>query len=65
MPHRARLALSAPVFRAVTGWIPRYRRRPGARPTGTNPGQGDASDVILTTDEDSQHEDLPVKSDNA
>jgi DDE superfamily endonuclease len=29
---RARLDVSAPVLRAVTGWIARHRRRPGARP---------------------------------
>ncbi len=32
MPHRAGLDVSAPVLRAVTGWIARHRRRPGARP---------------------------------
>ena len=32
MSHRARLDVSAPVLRAVTGWIARHRRRPGARP---------------------------------
>jgi hypothetical protein len=30
--HRARLDVSAPVLRVVTGWIARHRRRPGARP---------------------------------
>jgi hypothetical protein len=30
--HRASLDVSAPVLRAVTGWIARRRRRPGARP---------------------------------
>jgi DDE superfamily endonuclease len=30
--HRARLDLPAPVLRAVTGWLARHRRRPGARP---------------------------------
>jgi hypothetical protein len=30
--HRARLDLPAPVLRAVTGWIARHRRRPGAHP---------------------------------
>jgi hypothetical protein len=29
---RARLDVSAPVLKAVTGWIGRYRRRPGTRP---------------------------------
>src|SRR4051812_13031112 len=29
---RARLDVSAPVLKAVTGWIARHRRRPGARP---------------------------------
>src|SRR3954453_24119411 len=29
---RARLDVSAPVLKAVTGWSARYRRRPGARP---------------------------------
>ena len=32
MSHRARLDVSAPVLRAVTGWIARHRGRPGARP---------------------------------
>src|SRR4051794_19943778 len=32
MSHRARLDVSAPVLKAVTGWIARHRRRPGARP---------------------------------
>ena len=32
MSHRARLDLPTPVLRAVTGWIARHRRRPGARP---------------------------------
>ena len=32
MSDRARLDVSAPVLRAVTGWIARHRRRPGARP---------------------------------
>ncbi len=32
MSHRARLDLPAPVLRAVTGWLARHRRRPGARP---------------------------------
>src|SRR3954466_3751804 len=31
--HRASLDVSAPVLRAVTGWIARRRCRPGARPT--------------------------------
>jgi hypothetical protein len=30
--HRASLDVSAPVLKAVTGWIARYRRRPGTRP---------------------------------
>jgi len=30
--HRASLDVSAPVLRAVTGWIARHRRRPGSRP---------------------------------
>ena len=30
--RRARLDVSAPVLRAVTGWIARHRHRPGARP---------------------------------
>jgi len=30
--HRASLDVSAPVLRAVTGWIARHRRRPGTRP---------------------------------
>jgi hypothetical protein len=30
--HRARLDVPAPVLKTVTGWISRYRRRPGARP---------------------------------
>ncbi len=30
--RRARLDVSAPVLKAVTGWIARHRRRPGARP---------------------------------
>src|SRR3954447_8622274 len=30
--HRASLDVSAPVLRAVTGWIARRRRRPGSRP---------------------------------
>jgi DDE superfamily endonuclease len=29
---RARLDVSAPVLKAVTGWIARHRRRPGSRP---------------------------------
>src|SRR4051812_20079806 len=29
---RARLDVSAPVLKAVTGWIARHRRRPGTRP---------------------------------
>ena len=32
MSDRARLDVSAPVLRAVTGWIARHRRRRGARP---------------------------------
>jgi DDE superfamily endonuclease len=32
VPHRAGLDVSAPVLKAVTGWIARHRRRPGARP---------------------------------
>ena len=32
MSDRARLDVSAPVLKAVTGWIGRHRRRPGARP---------------------------------
>jgi hypothetical protein len=32
MSHRASLDVSAPVLKAVTGWIARHRRRPGARP---------------------------------
>ena len=32
MSHRASLDVSAPVLKAVTGWIARYRRRPGTRP---------------------------------
>jgi hypothetical protein len=30
--HRARLDVPAPILKAVTGWIARHRRRPGARP---------------------------------
>jgi hypothetical protein len=30
--HRASLDVSAPVLKAVNGWIARYRRRPGTRP---------------------------------
>src|SRR3954466_4994093 len=30
--HRARLDVPAPILKAVTGWISRHRRRPGARP---------------------------------
>ncbi len=30
--RRARLDVSAPILKAVTGWIARHRRRPGARP---------------------------------
>ena len=30
--RRARLDVSAPVLKAVTGWIARHRHRPGARP---------------------------------
>jgi hypothetical protein len=30
--HRASLDVSAPVLKAVTGWIARHRRRPGTRP---------------------------------
>src|SRR3954464_2896543 len=30
--HRASLDVSAPVLKAVTGWIARHRRRPGAQP---------------------------------
>ncbi len=32
MSHRASLDVSAPVLKAVTGWIARHRRRPGCRP---------------------------------
>ena len=32
MSHRASLDVSASVLKAVTGWIARHRRRPGARP---------------------------------
>lgn len=32
MSDRARLDVSAPVLKAVTGWIARHRRRPGGRP---------------------------------
>ena len=32
MSHRASLDVSAPVLKAVTGWIARRRRRPGSRP---------------------------------
>ena len=32
MSHRASLDVSAPVLKAVTGWIARHRRRPGSRP---------------------------------
>ncbi|WP_448642945.1 transposase family protein [Geodermatophilus sp. URMC 63] len=32
MSHRARLDVPVPVWKAVTGWIARIRRRPGARP---------------------------------
>lgn len=32
MSHRARLDVSAPVLRAVTGWLACHRRRPGTRP---------------------------------
>ncbi|MBY3556024.1 HARBI1 family protein [Modestobacter lapidis] len=32
MSHRASLDVSAPVLRAVTGWVARRRRRPGSRP---------------------------------
>ena len=30
--HRARLDVPSPLLKAVTGWIARHRRRPGARP---------------------------------
>src|SRR5437763_1929929 len=30
--RRARLDVSAPVLKAVTGWLARHRRRPGRRP---------------------------------
>ena len=30
--HRARVDVPAPILRAVTGWIARHRRRPGAPP---------------------------------
>src|SRR3954469_8407227 len=30
--HRASLDVSASVWKAVTGWIARHRRRPGSRP---------------------------------
>jgi hypothetical protein len=30
--HRASLDVSAPVLKAVTGWLARHRRRPGTRP---------------------------------
>jgi hypothetical protein len=30
--HRASLDVSAPVLKAVTGWIAQHRRRPGSRP---------------------------------
>src|SRR3954466_14315447 len=30
--HRARLDVPAPILKAVTGWIARHRRRPGAQP---------------------------------
>ncbi len=32
MSHRASLDVSAPVLKAVTGWVARHRRRPGSRP---------------------------------
>ena len=32
MSHPATLYVSAPVLRAVTGWVVRRRRRPGSRP---------------------------------
>ena len=32
MAHRARLDVPASILQAVTGWIARHRRRPGARP---------------------------------
>ena len=32
MSHRASLDVSAPVLKAVTGWVARRRRRPGSRP---------------------------------
>jgi hypothetical protein len=32
MSHRASLDVPARVLRAVSGWIARHRRRPGARP---------------------------------
>jgi hypothetical protein len=32
MSHRAGLDVSAPVLKAVTGWVARHRRRPGTRP---------------------------------
>ena len=32
MSHRASLDVSAPVLKAVTGWIAQHRRRPGSRP---------------------------------
>lgn len=32
MSHRARLDVPSPLLKAVTGWIARHRRRPGARP---------------------------------
>jgi hypothetical protein len=40
--HRASLDVSAPVLKAVTGWIAGHRRRPGSRPAqraGTVPAQ--------------------------
>ncbi len=32
MSHRARLDVPAAILKAVTGWLARHRRRPGARP---------------------------------
>ncbi len=35
------------------------------QPIDTGSRQAETSDVTLTTDDDSQHEELPVKPDNA
>ena len=46
MSHRASLDVSAPVLKAVTGWIAGHRRRPGARPA-LRAGTVHAQDVLV------------------